>query len=135
MEKHWCTVIGKLQTQVPAHVAQEYCRPNRSFEPTPSFREPTLIRTFKLYDDEGVWYPLGKMKYGFLGFDFAVLTAGAGPRAGRGAGRGEGMFLSLFLFTRGWAWVSPGRDFDYSALAELCKVRTAHYEELKAKLR
>ena len=34
--------VGKVQRDVPAHVAHEYCRPDRSFDPAPSFNETTL---------------------------------------------------------------------------------------------
>ena len=33
---HWCKVVGGEQKLLPAHVVNEYCRPDRPFEPCPS---------------------------------------------------------------------------------------------------
>ena len=32
--------VGKAQRDVPVHIANEYCRPDRSFDPCPDFNEP-----------------------------------------------------------------------------------------------
>ena len=42
--------IGKAQRNVPAHVAQEYCRLDRSFDPRPLFNEATLPRVLTFYN-------------------------------------------------------------------------------------
>jgi len=39
---HWCKVVGGAQRMLPAHVVNEYCRPDRSFLPTPTFTETSL---------------------------------------------------------------------------------------------
>ena len=124
LTKHWNTVIGKLQTQVPAHVAQEYCRPDRSFEPTPSFKEIVFPRSFKIGDDPiEVWFPLSTVPWlGSLGVSFGVLRDG--ERA-RGRWNASGTAPGTFRCSR----------HDLSAVAELCKIRTKQYEELKASLR
>ena len=32
---HWCKVVGGEQKLLPAHIVNEYCRPDRPFEPCP----------------------------------------------------------------------------------------------------
>ncbi len=73
-EEAWMNV-GKAQRDVPAHVAHEYCRPDRSFSPLPSFHEETLPRilTFDNYArDTKSWFPLSISNSG-LGFNFALI--------------------------------------------------------------
>lgn len=75
-EEAWIKV-GKAQRDVPAHVAHEYCRPDRSFDPLPSFTEETLPRSLDFYNNFTnikSWFPLSSSSAG-LGFDFA-LTRG-----------------------------------------------------------
>lgn len=52
--------ILKEQLNVPAHVAHEYCRRDRSFYPCPLFKEPTLPRSLTVYHyrtlAEGSWF-------------------------------------------------------------------------------
>ena len=81
MKAAWLDV-GKAQRNVPAHVAQEYCRPDRSFHPTPEFNEATLPRVFTFYDwttggRNDSWFPLTASNSG-LGFDFSLIRAGGG---------------------------------------------------------
>jgi hypothetical protein len=82
-KKHWCTVVGKLQVLLPAHVRQEYCHPRRSFNPTPDFKENTLDRSLKFYNyiksDFQVWDGL----LTGLGVDFGICR---GREAGGGVG-------------------------------------------------
>lgn len=72
--------VGKAQRNVPAHIAQEYCRPNRAFAPPPSFNGEldTLPRGLACYngntDSIDSWYPLIASKSG-LGFDFALIRS------------------------------------------------------------
>ena len=90
MEAAWWDV-GKAQRNVPAHVAQEYCRPDRSFDPRPEFNEATLPRVLTFYNwttgRDDSWFPLAASNSG-LGFDFALmrggLTMGRGLRTMRG---------------------------------------------------
>ena len=42
---HWCKVVGGEQKLLPAHVVNEYCRPDRAFEPCPSEWKSKLPRT------------------------------------------------------------------------------------------
>jgi hypothetical protein len=49
-EEAWLNV-GKAQREVPAHIAHEYCRPDRSFYPPPEFNETRLPRCFTFDDN------------------------------------------------------------------------------------
>ena len=42
--------VGLAQRDVPAHVIDEYCRPDRSFDPTPDFNESDLPRNGTYYN-------------------------------------------------------------------------------------
>ncbi len=55
---HWCKVVGGAQRGVPAHVVNEYCREDRSFDPCPAFTEEKLprIRTSKYFPGVGEWF-------------------------------------------------------------------------------
>lgn len=69
--------VGIAQRDVPAHVAHEYCRPNRSFYPLPAFNEKKLPRVLT-FDNfaatDKSWFPLSSSSG--LGFDFAVGRMG-----------------------------------------------------------
>ena len=85
MDAAWWDV-GKAQRNVPAHVAQEYCRPDRSFHPTPEFNEATLPRVFTFYDwitggRNDSWFPLTASNSG-LGFDFSLIRTSLRGAAG-----------------------------------------------------
>ncbi|MDP1604208.1 MAG: hypothetical protein Q8M03_13190 [Legionella sp.] len=84
MSAAWMNV-GKAQRDVPAHVAHEYCRGDRSFSPLPEFNEPTLPRvlTFCNWDsgrDES-WFPLTVSVSSGLGVDFAIYAGDGSVRA------------------------------------------------------
>ncbi|WP_133130567.1 F-box protein [Legionella yabuuchiae] len=86
MEAAWMEV-GKAQRDVPAHVAQEYCRPDHAFYPCPLFNEPALPRilTFDHWTTLRCesWFPLTSANSG-LGFDFALARGWhLMPRAAR----------------------------------------------------
>ncbi len=70
MENSWSKQVGGAQRALPAHAIHEYCRPDRSFIPCPSFMEPTLPRTRKT--EEGEWFT-AVCNDGLLGEKFAVL--------------------------------------------------------------
>jgi hypothetical protein len=78
MDTAWM-VVGKAQRDVPAHIAQEYCRPDRSFSPTPQFTEDEFPRTLTFHNnysgDSDSWFPLPASNAG-LGFDYALLQMG-----------------------------------------------------------
>ncbi|WP_133130102.1 hypothetical protein [Legionella yabuuchiae] len=71
--------VGKAQRDVPAHIAHEYCRQGRLFDPLPSFNEPILPRDLTIHNyitNDKAWFPLSSSSSG-LGFDFALIRAGA----------------------------------------------------------
>ena len=71
-EEAWMKV-GKAQRDVPVHVAHEYCRPDRSFDPLPSFTEKALPRLLTFYNyitNIKSWFPLSSSSG--LGLEFAL---------------------------------------------------------------
>ena len=83
--------IGVMQRDVPAYVAQEYCRPDRSFHPRPVFDEPNLPRTLTFYNyrtarDEQ-WFPIVISGTSGLGVDFALRREDAGGALRAASGR------------------------------------------------
>ena len=67
--------IGKAQRDVPANIAQEFCKPGRSFDPCPDFNEATLARQFThvhFSHGETNWFPLESASSG-LGFDYVIV--------------------------------------------------------------
>lgn len=89
MDAAWWDV-GKAQRNVPAHVAQEYCRLDRSFDPRPEFNEATLPRVLTFYNwttsRRDSWFPLTTSNSG-LGFDFALIRVCWPACVGGGVGR------------------------------------------------
>jgi len=85
--------VGKAQRDVPAHVAQEYCRRDRSFEPRSEFNEEMLPRVLTFYNSFtkiNSWFPLSSLSSG-LGVDFALSGwGGAGARTPARFGPGAG---------------------------------------------
>ena len=76
-EADWMNV-GKAQRDVPAHIAHEYCCPNRSFlKHVPLFNEDNLPRTLTFQNfsrSPGTsWFPLSSSSSG-LGFDFGLFS-------------------------------------------------------------
>lgn len=129
LESLWSKGVGGAQLRVPTHVANEYCRRDRPFVPTPTFTEPTLPRGLSFYDlNTGLptgWFTrrgLGwftgatRVALGDLGRVLAGHRGGArgGPPAGSEAAR----------------W---GAD-DLSALSALFKTRTTQYATLQQRL-
>jgi hypothetical protein len=100
--------IGKAQRDVPAHVAQEYCRPDRSFAPIPQFKEADLPRNITFYNEKtgqvDSWFPLASSPNG-LGYNFSVTR---GQYNCKGCGFESG----------------KGYDHDLTALIHLDEVRT-----------
>ena len=106
--------VGKAQRDVPVHIANEYCSPDRSFDPCPEFNEPALPRTRSFYNyvsnSLDSWFPLTSSSSG-AGFDFGLLLGGGG-----GAGvAGGGPLLADCL----------GASIDLAAVSHLDEVRTA----------
>ena len=82
-EEAWMKV-GQAQRDVPAHIAHEYCRPDRSFDPLPSFNEENMPRILVFYKHNRnayqSWFPLASSSSG-LGFEFALIRPGARAHA------------------------------------------------------
>jgi hypothetical protein len=108
--------IGKLQRDLPAHVAQEYCRRDGVFWPLSSFEEPTLDRNLTYKDNcaEYTWFPCHDAGYG-LGFTFAIAGA-------RGSDRAKAVKSGF------WSTLSRA---DMEAITELDVVRTADLKQLR----
>ena len=105
--------VGGAQKLVPAHVANEYCRCDCSFVPTPDFRaRSTLQRYLKDFSDIP-WFSTG------LGTNFAFFRAG--NRWGSGATADN----------RHSRYDSP---VDISAMEALMRVRLEEYNALKLDL-
>jgi hypothetical protein len=97
--------VGKAQRDVPAHVAHEYCRPDRSFKPLfnplplplPSFNEENLPRVLTFDNYTGTadksWFPLSSSSSG-LGFDFTLIRGSASSAMGDGVARSLGNWPS-----------------------------------------
>lgn len=109
MKAAWMEV-GLQQRDMPVHVANEYCRPDRSFSPRPEFNEEALPRCLMFYnyntDSEQALFPLVVSDTAGLGVDFALMRGGRKMR-GRCA--------------RAGCWVD-GRDL--AAVSRLDEVRT-----------
>lgn len=89
--KAW-VAVGVAQRDLPAHVIQEYCHPDRSFKPRPTFsvNENQLPRETKYYDfktsKEVTLLPLTISDSEGLGVDFTLFRRGGPLRkyCGRG---------------------------------------------------
>jgi hypothetical protein len=97
--------VGKAQRNVPAHVAQEYYRPDRSFNPRPEFNEATFPRLLTFYNwttgKEDSWFPLTANSG--LGFDHSfgfVRTAMFDHGLISGCGYADDTLHNLAAITR-----------------------------------
>ena len=100
---------------MPVHVVNEYCHPTRSFVPVPAFTEEALVRSMKLYGDQGNWF-MAVYNGGKLGEKFGIVRYNMGV-----AMRGK---------------AEPGRVVkgDAEAIQSLWKVRQLQLEGLKSEL-
>lgn len=116
--------IGKAQRNVPAHVSQEYCRPDRPFRPCPTFTESQLPRVLTFYNPKlpGVFHPPLPADSS-LGSDFGVF-------------RGWRARVSPPILVENrvrYAATQDARD-DYAAIKKLDEVRTAQLAQLREHL-
>lgn len=106
--------LGKAQRDLPVHVANEYCRKDRSFDPLPAFNEASLPEELTFYnfetDRDELWFPLSDSPSSGLGVDCAV-GRGRGDARGRGRGLAAGT----------WVFVAV---VDLAAVSRLDEVRT-----------
>ena len=87
--------VGILQREMPAHVANEYCRPDRALYPRPKFNEGALPRSlrFNNYDtkNDQSLFPLVISDISGLGINFALLRSGSKMALAIGRGVGVGV--------------------------------------------
>jgi hypothetical protein len=116
--------IGKAQRNVPAHVSQEYCRPDRPFRPCPTFTESQLPRVLTFYNPKlpGVFYPPLPADSS-LGSDFGVFRGW----------RARVSPPTLVANRVRYAATQDARD-DYAAIKKLDEVRTAQLAQLREHL-
>ena len=116
--------VGLAQRDIPVHVLNEYCHPDRSFNPRPEFNEERLPRNIRFYNFntgvEGPLFPLVISDSSGLGVDFALIR---GASVGAGA-CGEG---------RIWIAVRPGHDL--AAVSHLDEVKNDELRQLREHLR
>ena len=128
-EQHWQKQVGGAQLLLPAHVINEYCRPDRSFVPCPAFTEPTLPRTRKI--DEGEWFT-ATYNGGLLGDKFAVLRLDA--RCGAGVWRGSVKGVWAGMRGAGRQSRSEAVMKEHDAVVSLTKVRVQQRDQLASDL-
>ncbi len=116
MKAAWMRV-GLAQRDLPVHVVNEYCRPDRAFDPLPTFNDVTLPRTIRYFDYRSFevesLFPLVISGSSGLGVDFALYRARTGGRQ---------------LQTGGNSSARPNRRaacLDFAAVSHLDEVRTA----------
>lgn len=112
--KHWCTVIGKAQCYLPAHVMQHYCELNVTFYPLPKFEAEQFVRTLKFYNYDN------NKEIAWAGTTASSLDSVLGDNFGIGRGSDRCPWPSLGAGL-GCAKV------DLVTITTLCKVRTLDY--------
>ena len=128
---HWATVVGGAQKRLPAHIVNEYTRPDRHFEPCPIEWKSPLPRTraIELWDHtqsqyiKADWFADRSSAEG-LGKTYAVLRYNSPPSAW---GSGCGITRSLCV----GKWLVQA---DLQALQVLWKTRTEQLQQLKSEL-
>ena len=115
--------VGLAQRDLPVHVVNEYCRPDRSFDPLPAFNEDKLPRVLTYYNfNSGLdvpLFPLVVSGSSGLGVDFALVWRGLAV-ARVSASHGLGCSV-----------LSAGCCVDLAAICRLDVVRT---DDLKQSL-
>ncbi len=120
---NWCKVVGGEQKLLPAHVVNEYCRPDRAFKPCPPEWKSKLprIREVSKYD-KGSWFTPFSSKDG-LGFTYAFYRYDCEQAQADGV-----------RYTGGGAVWGEMPRADLKALQSLWKTRTQQLEVLKSQL-
>lgn len=87
--------VGITQRDLPVHVINEYCRPDRTFYPLPAFNEDKLPRVVTYYNHnirrDVSLYPLVISGSSGLGIDFALIRGRFRPAAVRARRCGSGL--------------------------------------------
>ncbi|MBS0351424.1 MAG: hypothetical protein JSR33_09625 [Proteobacteria bacterium] len=121
---HWCKVVGGAQREVPAHVVNEYCREDRSFDPCPAFTEEKLPRMMTSQYFPGSNWFTAMYNGGICGMSFAYARAtSVQPVFGR---LNMGLFVLVYRRTA---------SIDLKALQSLSKARTQQLEVLASQLK
>jgi hypothetical protein len=119
-QNYWCTVIGMIQRDLPAHVRQHYCNTDEPFHPLPQFNHKEFSRTLHLEncvtDEEQIWNEEVDKK---LGIDFAIEGARGGV---------------LFQENAACRLRAVHVNYDLAALTRLRTVRMQDYALLKKQL-
>ena len=112
MRNQWSKVVGLAQRYAPANIAQHYCDPDESFDPTPQFNKKTFKRSLEFYNyvtnRNEFWFAPVSSTSG-LGVDFGIFRSGGGVAA-------------------------RVRRLDLVAVTALCKVRTKDLDPLMQRL-
>ena len=121
-------VVGLAQRDLPVHVINEYCRPDRSFHPLPAFNEDQLPRILTYYNfSTGGIVPLFPLVVdslrAVLGVDLAISRAGCVV--------GEGSALVSRLGGAG----ARAAGLDLAAVSRLDEVRTRDLTQSRKNLR
>ena len=119
MKAAWIEV-GIAQRDMPVHVGNDYCHPDRSFSPRPEFNEEALSRSLIFYNyntnREQAVFPLDVSDTTGLGIDFALCRA---------AGEAE---------TRGGRASCDAPRVDLAAVCRLDEVRTVDLTQWRENL-
>ncbi|MDF1826753.1 MAG: hypothetical protein P1U39_00515 [Legionellaceae bacterium] len=122
--------VGQAQRDVPVHIANEYCRPDRSFHPCPEFNERTLPRVFT-FDNYvtscNSWFPLSAGSSG-LGVDCGLIRCvapNARPAGGPRYSRQDSFVASVDL--RAVTRLDEVRTADLTQSREILDVATPNH--------
>jgi hypothetical protein len=127
LDKIWIEEVGRAQRDIPAHIAHEYCHPDRSFEDVnkdntllSASNPDNLKRQLKFYNYDTAnydfWFSPGSCFVGSgLGFSFGILRV---DREGTGVG---------FVRAVSYGWSQRARDL--AALTTIDKVRTSDLKQ------
>ena len=110
--------VGILQRDLPVHVVNEYCHPDRSFDPTPEFNEKALPRSLIFYNckmhSEQALFPLVVSDTAGLGVNFTLARGMGGVHGAGGRWLAYGMARPGYMDSQGDLW----------AISRLDEVRT-----------
>ena len=120
MKAAWM-LVGLAQRDLPVHVINEYCHPDRSFHPLPAFNENKLPRILTYYNFNTALdvplLPLGISGSSGLGVDFAVFRGPWPPRRVP------------------WCMVPGAVALDLEAVSRLDEVRTVDLTQSRENLK
>lgn len=124
LEKIWIEEVGRAQRDIPAHIAHEYCHPQRSFKQVNQNKDlldaskpANLKRQLKLYNcdtgNDDLWFsPHSYSVDSGLGFSYGILRA-------------DGVLWCAAQRQSGWR----GGEIDSAALTTIGQVRIKDREQ------